>query len=129
MSEDAQEAVHLLLSIKNWDLSRPRTDVLVSEAKKTFPHADVLATAKSLAFKLKSGVVSYKKPSKAFANWVSSDSERAASRQAHPTPAPRSREITRDGWTDEQRKNYENWQREMEEKRRRQLASIRGASS
>ncbi len=86
LSDDTRRCVEALASIANWDKDRARTIVLVSEAMKTYPFVDVLQTATNLAYKVRVGTCRYKKPSKAFSNWVAMDEER---RRKAPPPSSR----------------------------------------
>lgn len=80
LDDDTRRTVETLLFIQSWDKSEARTAEIVADVKKTYPRLDVLATATSLAFKIRTGAVGpYKVPSRAFANWAASDAERASS--------------------------------------------------
>lgn len=76
LSDETRRCVEALASIKNWDKDRAKTIALVSEAMRTYPHVDVLQTGTNLAYKVRVGTCRYKKPSKAFSNWVVMDEER-----------------------------------------------------
>jgi hypothetical protein len=79
LDENTQRIVEALLSVRGWDKSEALTLELVSDVTRTYPGVDALATATSLAFKIRTGAVGpYKKPSRTFSNWVASDAERRA---------------------------------------------------
>lgn len=93
LDKNTRHTVETLLSIKNWDKNEGDTLTLVSLAMKTFPHVDVLGTAKSLTFKIATGAARpYKKPSKAFSNWIAGASQKSQPGQPEPVRI-RSREI------------------------------------
>lgn len=76
LNDETRRCVEALTSIKNWDKDPAKTITLVSEAMKTYPMVDVLQTGTNLAYKIRVGTYSCKKPSKAFSNWVVMDEER-----------------------------------------------------
>lgn len=74
LNDTSRRIVQALLSIKNWDKNEADTVDLVTKSVKTYGSEHVLTTATNLSFKLDVGVVAYKKPSKAFANWLTRES-------------------------------------------------------
>lgn len=78
LNPKVRRVVDTLLQIKDWDKNQNLTAQAVELAITTFPNVDVETVAKNLSFKIATNAVSYKKPSKAFSNWVSMQNDRNA---------------------------------------------------
>ncbi|QIN79626.1 hypothetical protein GBA65_15070 [Rubrobacter marinus] len=92
LDEETRLTVEALLSVKGWDKPEAKTLELVADVRRTYPGVDALATATSLAFKVRTGAAGpYKKPSRTFANWAASDAARAAERDGDERPRARGR--------------------------------------
>lgn len=88
LNNETRQIVHTLMSIEKWDKNEAQTLEMVSVSKTSFPQVDLSHVATTLSYKIKTGAVQYKKPSRAFPNWVSCAAERVT---ASPPERPRIR--------------------------------------
>lgn len=88
LNNGTRQLVHTLMSIERWDKNEAQTLELVSVSKDSFPQVDLAHVATSLSYKIRTGVVQIKKPSRAFPKWVSYAAERV---KASPPERPRIR--------------------------------------
>lgn len=82
LDKETHQISRTLMSIEKWDKNEAQTLDLVSVSKSSFPRVDVGQVAISLSYKMRTGAVQYKKPSKAFSNWVAGAAERVTSSES-----------------------------------------------